>query len=100
MLVIKHKILSENLSIERTDAIIPIDSIDRTSLALPLNQTDFQGGKSLLNSLESTEYCLNVLRWQDLLALSDSAIIKKFYNPGVIKLSAFNQTVMIENFTP
>jgi hypothetical protein len=100
MLVIKNKILSENLTIERTDAIIPTDSIGRTSLFLFLNGNKSMSGKSLLNRLEPTEHCLDVLRWPDLLVLPTDEIKQKFYNPGVIKLPAFNQTVMTEDINP
>jgi hypothetical protein len=100
MLVIKHKILRENLTIERTNAIIPIDSIGRTSSILPVNENKFLGGRSLLNSLEPTEYYLDVLRWPDLLVLTADEITQKFYNPGAVKSPTFNQALMSEDINP
>jgi hypothetical protein len=100
MLVIKNKIVGENLMIERTNAIIPTDSIGRTSAILSVNENKFLGGGSLLNCLEPTEYYLDVLRWHDLLSLSPDEIRRKFYNLGIEKLPTFTKAQMVEDINP
>lgn len=97
MLVITHKILNQGLSLERIPAALVNDSIERTSLALSINENDFLNGGSLFNSLEFVEYCRDALRWHHLLVLLSDGIVGKFYNPGTNKLLPFDPASV---FTP
>lgn len=97
MLVITNKIFNENLSLERIPAAIPNDSIERTSFALTCVGLTFLNGGSLLNSLQSIEYCEDVLRWHHLKSLPPAGVVQKFYNPGTQRLIPFDQRSV---FTP
>jgi hypothetical protein len=97
MLVITHKIFNEELRFDTVAAAVPNDSIGRCLATLPLQNLSLKNGESLLNSLEPIEYCLDTLRWHDLLTLSPDEVKKKLYNPGLIKLLPFNPAA---TFTP
>jgi hypothetical protein len=101
MLAITHKIVAESLYIERTTGLLPTDSLDRFDIALKLNRNFIANGRSLLSSFEPVEYCLDVLRWPEVLALgADLAEIKRrYYNPGRLKLLPFKPGSLFVPFT-